>query len=308
MARTQLALDLAPAMTPPPTGHLPQPSCPASGAGGRALRPPGRRRFHARGLVPGSLDRIATVENGHHLALLDQIKAWCADSHTRVTVKPVIDLNERIWVPGYDIPDATPRAGRPQGRDLRVPADAPGQPEAATSTMSSPTTTPTRPPAANRIRQPRSPLSPAPSAQDPPPMALPDDQLRGLRVDLTPRLSVPPRPNRHDSRPRPTRPVATPPPAPRRDRPPAPRMVTRGHSHLRCGGIRPRFPARAIGAGGVDGRPQLPLHDQLLERTMPHPHRERRRRLRRGRAGPTAPSTAPPSRLGGAHQRRATAR
>ena len=61
--------------------------------------------LHARGLVPGSLDRIAKIENGHHLALLDQIKAWCADSHTRVTVKPVIDLNERIWVPGYDIPD-----------------------------------------------------------------------------------------------------------------------------------------------------------------------------------------------------------
>ena len=61
--------------------------------------------LRARGLAPGSLDRIAVVEEGHHLALLDQVAAWCKDSLTRVTVKPVIDLNERIWVPGYDISD-----------------------------------------------------------------------------------------------------------------------------------------------------------------------------------------------------------
>ncbi len=107
MARHQLALELAPGDD---TGHR----GPATSLSGPVL--PAEREvvlyvhladaaLHAHGLVPGSLDRIATVENGHHLVLLDQIKAWCADSHTRVTVKPVIDLDERIWVPGYDIPD-----------------------------------------------------------------------------------------------------------------------------------------------------------------------------------------------------------
>ncbi len=105
MARHQLALDLASGDDP---DHRPQ-------TNGRPVLPAAREvvlyvhladaALHAHGLAPGSLDRIAQVENGDHLALLDQIKAWCADSHTRVTVKPVIDLNERIWVPGYDIPD-----------------------------------------------------------------------------------------------------------------------------------------------------------------------------------------------------------
>lgn len=107
MARTQLALDLAPVDdigTRIPATSTRQP-----------ILQPAREvlihvhladaALHAAGLLPGSLDRIAKVEEGHHLALLDQIAAWCKDSLTRVTVKPVIDLNERIWTPGYDIPD-----------------------------------------------------------------------------------------------------------------------------------------------------------------------------------------------------------
>ena len=45
------------------------------------------------------------MENGQRLFLLDQIQSWCADSRTKVTIKPVIDLNELLTAPGYAIPD-----------------------------------------------------------------------------------------------------------------------------------------------------------------------------------------------------------
>lgn len=107
MARTQLALDLA-------IGDDIGSRSPG-GSTGQPQLPPAREvvlhvhladaALHSGGLAPGSLDHIARIESGHHLALIDQIKAWCADSLTRVTVKPVIDLNEQIWSHGYDIPE-----------------------------------------------------------------------------------------------------------------------------------------------------------------------------------------------------------
>ncbi|WP_224278351.1 HNH endonuclease signature motif containing protein [Nocardioides lacusdianchii] len=45
------------------------------------------------------------LEEGQRLVLLDQLKSWCGDSRTKVTVKPVIDLNEPKSAPGYEIPD-----------------------------------------------------------------------------------------------------------------------------------------------------------------------------------------------------------
>ncbi len=107
MARHQLALDLAPGGD---TGHRD----PATSTSPPAL--PAAREvvlyvhladaaLQTHGRAPGTLDPIASIENGDHLALVDQIKAWCADAHTRVTVKPVIDLDERLWAPGYNIPD-----------------------------------------------------------------------------------------------------------------------------------------------------------------------------------------------------------
>ncbi|WP_246861962.1 HNH endonuclease signature motif containing protein [Nocardioides sp. SYSU D00065] len=45
------------------------------------------------------------LEEGQRLVLLDQVKAWCADTRTKVTIKPVIDLNAELTSPGYDIPD-----------------------------------------------------------------------------------------------------------------------------------------------------------------------------------------------------------
>ena len=45
------------------------------------------------------------IEKGQRLLLLDQIRSWCGDSRTKVTVKPVLDLNTHQTAPGYDIPD-----------------------------------------------------------------------------------------------------------------------------------------------------------------------------------------------------------
>ena len=45
------------------------------------------------------------LEEGQRLVLLDQVKAWCADSRTKVTIKPVIDLNTDLTTPAYEIPD-----------------------------------------------------------------------------------------------------------------------------------------------------------------------------------------------------------
>ncbi len=37
--------------------------------------------------------------------LLDQLQSWCGDSRTKITIKPVIDLNQEKAAPGYAIPD-----------------------------------------------------------------------------------------------------------------------------------------------------------------------------------------------------------
>ena len=45
------------------------------------------------------------MEEGSRLLLLEQVKAWCADSRTKVTVKPVIDLNAQLHTDAYEVPD-----------------------------------------------------------------------------------------------------------------------------------------------------------------------------------------------------------
>ncbi|WP_210650283.1 HNH endonuclease signature motif containing protein [Nocardioides sp. SYSU D00065] len=45
------------------------------------------------------------MEEGQRLLLLDQVKGWCADTRTKVTIKPVIDLAAELFAPGYGIPD-----------------------------------------------------------------------------------------------------------------------------------------------------------------------------------------------------------
>ena len=45
------------------------------------------------------------LEEGQRLVLLDQLRSWCGDSRTKITIKPVIDLNQTKSAPGYTIPD-----------------------------------------------------------------------------------------------------------------------------------------------------------------------------------------------------------
>jgi hypothetical protein len=100
LARRQLTLDLA--------GHL-------AGEPARA----GERSVKARQVVlyvhlseaaltgaptPESLD-LARVENHRQVVTADQVRTWCANPDTTVTVTPVIDLAEHIAVGAYEIPD-----------------------------------------------------------------------------------------------------------------------------------------------------------------------------------------------------------
>ena len=45
------------------------------------------------------------LEEGQRLVLLDQVRDWCADSRTKVTIKPVIDLNTDLHTDAYEVPD-----------------------------------------------------------------------------------------------------------------------------------------------------------------------------------------------------------
>ena len=45
------------------------------------------------------------LEEGQRLTLLDQVTGWCGDSRTKITIKPVIDLNTDLSTPAYAIPD-----------------------------------------------------------------------------------------------------------------------------------------------------------------------------------------------------------
>ncbi len=52
----------------------------------------------------GSLE-LARVENHRQGVTADQVRTWCANPDTQVTVKPVIDLAEHIRVDAYEVPD-----------------------------------------------------------------------------------------------------------------------------------------------------------------------------------------------------------
>ena len=45
------------------------------------------------------------LEEGQLLIVLDQVKDWCADTRTKITIKPVIDLNAHLEASGHAIPD-----------------------------------------------------------------------------------------------------------------------------------------------------------------------------------------------------------
>ena len=48
---------------------------------------------------------LARVENRNRVVTADQVRGWCANPDTQVTVKPVIDLAEHIATTAYEIPD-----------------------------------------------------------------------------------------------------------------------------------------------------------------------------------------------------------
>lgn len=50
-------------------------------------------------------DPVGRMEEGQRLLLLDQVRSWCRDSHTKIVLKPVIDLNTPLSTNGYTIPD-----------------------------------------------------------------------------------------------------------------------------------------------------------------------------------------------------------
>ena len=45
------------------------------------------------------------LEERQRLLLLEQLQSWCADSRTKVTIKPVIDLTAELSTPSYEVPD-----------------------------------------------------------------------------------------------------------------------------------------------------------------------------------------------------------
>ncbi|WP_439938462.1 HNH endonuclease signature motif containing protein [Nocardia sp. N13] len=60
--------------------------------------------FVKDGAVQTIFGPTGRLEERQRLVLLNQVKAWCADSRTKVTIRPVIDLNAELSAPGYEIP------------------------------------------------------------------------------------------------------------------------------------------------------------------------------------------------------------
>jgi hypothetical protein len=102
LARTQTALDLA----------FPNGAVKGDGDDESTDNLPAAREVVIHAHFDASLSGDATVfgptgrmENRQRLILLDQVRSWCADSRTKVTIKPVIDLNAQLTAQGYEIPD-----------------------------------------------------------------------------------------------------------------------------------------------------------------------------------------------------------
>jgi hypothetical protein len=50
-------------------------------------------------------DPTGRLEEGQRLVLREQVEGWCRDTHTKVTIKPVIDLAARLATDAYEVPD-----------------------------------------------------------------------------------------------------------------------------------------------------------------------------------------------------------
>ena len=66
-------------------------------------------------LSPGS--ETARVDtNGRHLLTKEQVRDWCGNAATRITVRPVVDLNAHLHVDQYEVPDGM--SGQVAERDV----------------------------------------------------------------------------------------------------------------------------------------------------------------------------------------------
>ncbi|MFC7727364.1 hypothetical protein ACFQW6_19810, partial [Nocardioides sp. GCM10028917] len=93
LARTQTALELA-------------------GAEADRQHLPAAREVVLHAHFDATADGLTTVfgptgrmEEGQRLVLLDRVRDWCGDSRTKVTIKPVVDLNATLSTPAYEVPD-----------------------------------------------------------------------------------------------------------------------------------------------------------------------------------------------------------
>ncbi|MCP3422355.1 HNH endonuclease signature motif containing protein [Nocardioides pinisoli] len=109
LARTQTALDLH---TQGVTAAESTDTSTDSDTGADPQRLPAAREVVLHVHFAANLDGLSTVfgptgrlEEGQRLVLLDQIKSWCADTRTRVTIKPVIDLDADLATEAYKVPD-----------------------------------------------------------------------------------------------------------------------------------------------------------------------------------------------------------
>jgi hypothetical protein len=110
LARTQTALDLLTGGPAPGRASGPDPDARRQGD-----LPPAREvviHAHFNAAFAATTEGTAMVfgptgrmEEGQRLVLLEQVKAWCGDTRTKVTIRPVIDLNAELTASGYAIPD-----------------------------------------------------------------------------------------------------------------------------------------------------------------------------------------------------------
>ena len=102
LARHQLALDLQ--------HGFESAAGTAAGTGGQGGKPVKARQVvlhvhlshHA--LTHPTCPELATVENQHQIVTVAQVRTWCADPDTTLTVRPVIDLNTHLGSEHYEIP------------------------------------------------------------------------------------------------------------------------------------------------------------------------------------------------------------
>ncbi|MDT0188152.1 DUF222 domain-containing protein [Microbacterium sp. ARD31] len=102
LARTQTSLDLSSATATEPATATKRDTADLPAARELVLHLHFDAHLEGVRTVFGPTGRM---ENGQRLVLLDQVKAWCGDTHTKITIKPVIDLTTEQTAPGYAIPD-----------------------------------------------------------------------------------------------------------------------------------------------------------------------------------------------------------